>query len=190
MNTPIHYVPSFTKYPNLSFARLSRELEWTGVAGNRMEYYVSDSGSNYTYGKGRWARTYMSQPKHEHITFIKEELEAFAHCKFDVCFLNMYRDGSDQLGWHADDSPEMDDERPIGIVSLGAKRSIYFRENGQTTTDARWLEHGSLCLMAPGMQDTHQHRIPKSSVHGCGPRVSLTFRGLAKASVESIRLMD
>ena len=38
------------------------------------------------------------------------------------------------------------------------------------------LGHGSLCLMAPGMQDTWQHRIPKASFQ-CGERISLTFRG-------------
>lgn len=30
---------------------------------------------------------------------------------------NIYLVQTDQLGWHADDSPEMDDARPIGIVT-------------------------------------------------------------------------
>ena len=38
------------------------------------------------------------------------------------------------------------------------------------------LGHGSAAIMAPGMQDTHEHRIPKSS-RQCGVRISLTFRG-------------
>lgn len=38
------------------------------------------------------------------------------------------------------------------------------------------LQSGSLCLMAPGMQDTHEHRIPKVGAI-VGERISLVFRG-------------
>lgn len=37
------------------------------------------------------------------------------------------------------------------------------------------LEHGSLFIMPPGMQQTHQHRIPKGD-RKMGTRISLTFR--------------
>ncbi len=47
---------------------------------------------------------------------------------------------------------------------------------GQPTITKLKLGHGSLCLMQPGMQDTHQHRIPKAGFQ-CGERISLTFRG-------------
>lgn len=100
---------------------------------------------------------------------------------FEVCFLNRYLDQSDHLGWHADDSPEMDDARPIAVISLGVEREIWFRpipvkgEPPQEVSKVR-LGHGSLFLMHPGMQETHQHRIPKASSL-CGERISLTFRG-------------
>jgi hypothetical protein len=41
------------------------------------------------------------------------------------------------------------------------------------------LANGSMAIMAPGMQDTHQHRIPKASFM-CGKRISLTFRTYVK----------
>lgn len=119
---------------------------------------------------------------------IRALVEAQSGSVYEVCFLNGYRDGQDHLGWHADDSPEMDDKRPIAIVSLGARREIYFapllnsdtpKKPDNTQVEKVWLEHGSLCLMLPGMQDTHMHRIPKASYQNCGPRVSLTFRGLS-----------
>ena len=47
-------------------------------------------------------------------------IEAYTELKFEVCFLNRYHDQSDHLGWHADDSPEMDDSRPIGIVRISS----------------------------------------------------------------------
>jgi len=191
---PIQMIPNFVEDHEMVFSRLWNELEWAHRGNTpRLEYYCNDIKEPYTYGTGSGARTYEVQPYHELILGIRDKLEKLTLNKFEVCFLNGYRDGSDQLGWHADDSPEMDDARPIGIVSLGARREIYFRSNesigwkgGQSMSSMPpvptkvWLESGSLCLMEAGMQDTHQHRIPKASYVGCGPRVSLTFRGYAK----------
>src|SRR5262249_3664707 len=117
-------------------------------------------------------------------------LEAFLDTQFDVCFLNRYHNQSDQLGWHSDDSPEMDDERPIVTVSLGVEREIWFRPipiapppdkmlthlDIHRTVQKQKLGHGSILVMKPGMQDAWQHRIPKASFT-CGERISLTFRG-------------
>ncbi len=62
-------------------------------------------------------------------------------------------------------------------MSLGVEREIWFQPNPKNgTVQKLTLGHGSLCLMAPGMQDTWQHRIPKASFT-CGERISLTYRG-------------
>lgn len=127
--------------------------------------------------------------------------------KYEACFLNKYEHAREHLGWHADDSDVIDDTRPIAVVSFGAERELWFRSNPhvcyacngsgrydhngspkcgacngtgrEPTPDVErlLLETGSLCIMKAGMQDTHQHRIPKSG-HECGMRFSLTFRGL------------
>lgn len=192
MNTPIEYIPNFVTNPGAAFALLMTELAWLDVAGNRLEYYSIDQNVPYTYGKGVGVRTYHPQPWHPVMLKIREKLFNETGVDFDVCFLNAYRDGKDQLNWHSDNSPEMSDNDPIAIISLGAKREIYFRpmldlgSNGgfkaselvviaPPPVEKLWLEDGSLCLMKPGMQDTHEHRIPKAS-YDCGPRVSLTFR--------------
>ena len=108
---------------------------------------------------------------------LQDNLARLCERAFEVCFLNGYEDQKDHLGWHADDSPEMDDARPIGIISLGAEREIWFCPQDDKAAVTRIkLEHGSLCLMLPGMQDTHFHRIPKAGFV-CGERISLTFRG-------------
>lgn len=180
---PIIYNPTFLgSNSDVLFNRLWLELEWQ-QRGNtpRMEYYVNDFDEPYTYGTGEGRRTYEAQPNHPVIQTIRALVEAKANTTFEVCFLNGYRDGKDQLGWHADDSPEMDDKRPIAIVSLGARREIYFRpQNDKEDVTKLWLEPGSLCLMLPGMQETHFHRIPKASYANCGARISLTFRGLVR----------
>lgn len=178
---PITYLPNFIKDSDKLFKSLLEELAWVRIGLTpRSEYYCNDTNVPYTYGTGQFARTYEVQPYSQAILDIRAAIEAEAKDSLDVCFLNHYHDSSDQLGWHADDSPEMDDDRPIAIVSLGAEREIWFKKIGagnapEEVTKIK-LGHGSLCLMAPGMQDTHLHRIPKAGFE-CGPRISLTFRG-------------
>lgn len=185
ISAPITYIPNFVVNPDEAFLALQNDLQWEQRDAPRMEYYVNDFPKPYVYGRGRGQRTYFPQPMHPVISTIRKALEAHTGVVFEVCFLNRYLNQSDQLGWHADDSPEMDDSRPIGIVSLGVEREIWFRPNSPLTPDSILstmdrqqvkLGHGSLCLMAPGMQDTWQHRIPKASF-SCGERISLTFRG-------------
>lgn len=179
---PITYIPNFIADPDVCLNRLWNELAWVQVPQvPRREYYCPNIQVPYTYGQGRGIRTYEPQPSHELIEQIQAKIEAFTGTTFDVCFLNGYADHRDQLGWHADNSPEMDDERPIAIVSFGAERDIMFAPNDGIKTDVTRvkLQNGSLCLMEKGMQDTHMHRIPKTSFH-CGKRVSLTFRGFSK----------
>jgi alkylated DNA repair dioxygenase AlkB len=37
------------------------------------------------------------------------------------------------------------------------------------------LEHGTLCVMLPGMQTAWVHEVPREKFE-CGPRINLTFR--------------
>lgn len=178
--TPIVYIPNFIKDPAGMLAALQAGLEWERRDdAPRSEYYCNDFPEPYVYGRGAGRRTYHPRPYSPEILASRKQLEDHAKCVFEVCFLNRYLNQSDQLGWHSDSSPEMDDARPIATISLGVEREIWFRplgeENLQKITKLK-LGNGSLCLMLPGMQDTHQHRIPKASFQ-CGERISLTFRG-------------
>lgn len=182
---PITYLPNFISDPNKALIALQTELEWERRGdAPRSEYYCNDFKEDYIYGRGAGRRTYSARPYNPTILEIRRALEAQANCVFEVCFLNRYLNQKDQLGWHADDSPEMDDLRPIGVISLGVEREIWFRpkDNSKDLEVTKLkLGNGSLCLMAAGMQDFYQHRIPKASFL-CGERISLTFRGYVKDS--------
>ena len=162
------------------FKWLRDELAWVHVENTpRHEYYVNSYNQPYTYGTGKGVRTYQPQPTNAGITAALSHLYVETGIIFDVVFLNRYLNQSDQLGWHSDNSPEMDDARPIAILSLGVERDIMFRAMGEKDPKKAVrlkLEHGSVCIMPPGFQDSHQHRIPKASFI-CGERISLTFRG-------------
>jgi alkylated DNA repair dioxygenase AlkB len=182
---PVEYTPNWIRpeAADAAFIRLWDELAWVRHPGvPRREYCVNVLERPYSYGLAAYARTYAPQPMHEALLGIWMRAEAQFNCAFETCFLNGYDDGKDHLGWHADDSPEMDDARPILIVTFGAEREIWFRKNGAGPGERTPLRlgHGSLCEMKPGMQDTHQHRIPKGD-REYGPRISLTFRGYVAA---------
>jgi alkylated DNA repair dioxygenase AlkB len=180
--SPVLYTARFVEDPDLAFSALWHELAWERRGSTpRREYYSNDIAKPYVYGQGEFAREYQPSPWHPVMRALQKQLETQTGCRFEVCFVNGYEHQRDQLGWHADDSPEMDDARPIGIVSLGAERDILFApRTDKMLTDRLRLQHGSLCVMAPGMQDTHLHRIPKAGFD-CGPRISLTFRGYVAA---------
>ena len=217
LKAPVIYEAGFLKDADAMFAVLWNDLPWIRHDKvPRKECYFNEFNSPYSYGTPEFARVYEPTPVwHPLVKDIQVQLEAFLEEKLgfkmrmEVCFLNGYADGKDQLGWHADDSPEMDDARPIITISLGAAREIWFRLNeieaaklflsatgsvwdkDTATTDQKTiylairerevllLGNGSIAIMLPGMQDTHEHRIPRSGMNKCGPRISLTFRGYA-----------
>ena len=174
----VRYMPGFLANPKTIFDTLWSELAWERRGSTpRREFYCNDVGVPYVYGRGAGVREYLPMPWHDSLKSIKTLVEATLGCPFEVVFLNGYENSRDQLGWHADDSDTMDDGRPIAIVTLGAEREIWFCPNTDRADVTKlMLESGSLCVMAPGMQDTHLHRIPKAGFE-CGPRISITFRG-------------
>lgn len=178
MAVPILYIPNFVSNPDEVFKTLRSELEWVQRDSTpRSEYYTNLFPVPYTYGKGAGRREYQPQPVHPLIEKLRSDLKAETSVDLEVCFLNLYKNSREHLGWHADDSPEMDDARPIAIISLGGEREIWFApQNDLKDITKKTLNHGSLTLMLPGMQDSHFHRIPKAGFES-GERISLTYRG-------------
>lgn len=180
MKAPVAYKAGFLADPSSVFETLWNELEWERRDSTpRREYYCNELPVPYAYRAGPGLREYLPRAWHPSILSIKDSVEKALGTKLEVCFLNGYVDARDHLGWHADKSPEMDPARPIAIVTVGAEREINFRSlAAPDEIDRLVLGAGSLCVMAAGMQLTHEHRIPKCGFV-CEPRVSLTFRGYA-----------
>jgi alkylated DNA repair dioxygenase AlkB len=163
--------------------RLLSEVPWISPSEARSECFMSPEPYSYTYGSGRGVRTYTSVPFAADVdkvmAKVNEVMDEFGWGHMNGCFLNLYRDQKQALGWHADDFRGMDHTAPVVVVSFGEEREIWWRANGESgvtpADQRRLLENGSLFIMPPGMQHTHQHRIPKGD-RDMGERVSLTFR--------------
>ena len=84
-----------------------------------------------------------------YLAALKDQVQVEAVHRFDSVLLNLYRDGRDSMGFHADDEPELGDNPLIASVSLGATRRFELRsKRGKPPPLALALEHGSLLVMA------------------------------------------
>lgn len=113
---------------------------------------------------------------------IRDEIERLTGTKYNFVLINRYIDGADGVGWHADDEPTIDQEKPIVSVSLGCLRDFDVRFTANPKAKKRYkLTHGDVVVMKPGSQSVLQHTIPKRSKDKCTTRVNLTFRCLKKS---------
>ncbi len=178
----VYYIPKYIDNP-LVIAEIKAELlglDWLTKREARHEYFMSAVPTDYSYGNARLgAETYSSK---EFTPFVQGMMNALNN-EFDIeltgCFLNKYDTDQQHLGYHKDDFPGMREDQPIVVVSFGAERYIYVKENnfkGVIPDENKiLLEEGSAFIMPPFYQRENLHKIPKHSAK-CGWRISLTFR--------------
>ena len=160
------------------FSRLMTECHWEqkpGIFGHlqpRLIASYGDPGVTYKYS----GVVNVARPWTDTLLEIKEHVEAVAG-EYNYCLVNRYRSGSDSMGWHADDEPEMGPV--IGSLSLGATRKFRIRHNETRETRTFPVGHGTLIIMAGTMQNYWQHEVPKTK-RLVGERINLTFRAIRR----------
>lgn len=179
----IHYYPGFfaVEKANVLFEKLNNEIPWQQdnitVFGKthpqpRLTALFGNDGRTYSYSNivmhpHKWNPLLMH---------IKHEVEEVCPENFTTVLLNLYRNGKDSNGWHADDEKELGQNPVIASVSFGAERMFHLQHN--SIREARLkikLEHGSLLLMKGSTQHFWKHQIPKTD-KPTGSRINLTFR--------------
>ena len=146
----------------------------------RDEAYYGDPGAGYTYSR----REYKPLAWISELLSLKARVEqatpesAYANVRlprlsYNAVLCNLYKNGNDSVGLHADAEPEMGPV--IASVSLGVERLFRLRAQNGGIAFAERLPHGSLLIMAGQTQKNFKHEVPKEPkvVH---PRINLTFR--------------
>ena len=112
---------------------------------------------------------------------VKNTVEAICRCRFNSVLANLYRNGRDGMGWHADDEPELGPTPTIASVSLGAARRFRMRHRRHRDLAplSLRLEPGSLLVMSGPTQRSWHHSLPKSRRFHA-PRINLTFRRIRR----------
>jgi alkylated DNA repair dioxygenase AlkB len=95
---------------------------------------------------------------------------------FDSCLINLYRDGSDAVAWHADTVRKVMRDPLVATVSLGARRSFLVRPAAGGAVHRRYAPgEGDLIVMGGSMQHDWHHTVPREK-SASGARMSITLR--------------
>ena len=106
---------------------------------------------------------------------VKQRCEEIASARFNSVLVNLYRDGQDSMGLHADDEPELGVEPIIASVSFGGERNFRLRHRQSKELQQISLASGSLLVMSGVSQECWMHDVPKTKKF-VEPRINLTFR--------------
>ena len=184
----LYYDPNFLS-PNEAnhyFDALMSKCDWKrhrtsfGSPVPRDEAYYGDADAHYTYSR----REYLPLPWLPELLDLKNRVEqitprqaysasGLSSVGYNAVLCNLYRDGSDSVGLHADAEPEMGPV--IASVSLGAERLFRLKAKDGKVVFAQGLPGGSLLIMAGNTQKNFKHEVPKEP-RITQPRINLTFR--------------
>jgi alkylated DNA repair dioxygenase AlkB len=177
----LFYYPDFIEKADQAMYSLKKKINWRSdditIFGKtypipRMHAWYGDPGAHYSYSG-------IPMPINEwfgELLFIKEKVEMKTGLKFNGVLANLYRDGSDSNGWHADDEKELVKPIHVASITLGAERAFQLRRKGESKiAKSLTLENGSLLVMKAPCQKYWQHQIPKRA-RVSEERINLTFR--------------
>jgi len=138
----------------------------------RLVAWVGDEGTAYTYS----GVLNVPAPWPARLLELRARVCSAVGQPFNGVLCNLYRDGKDSMGFHADAEPELGPEPVIASLSLGATRRFQLRHkrNASDRLDLD-LPDGSLLVMRGTLQRHYRHGVPKQRAV-TEPRLNLTFR--------------
>ncbi len=139
----------------------------------RLESLHVSEGKSYHYS----GNTLVSHPFTQELEVLKNKIETTCGVSFNCVLANLYRDGKDSNGWHADNEKELGRNPVIASISLGTERRFDMKHTATGVSKQLLLPHGSLLIMGGSMQHHWKHCIAKSK-KVFDPRINLTFRNL------------
>ena len=191
----LFYLPGFL--PRTAADRLLAELlalpDWQQlrlrlfgreVDAPRLTAWYGDPGARYGYS----GIVHEPRPWPPVLAALRARLRDELALDLNGVLANQYRDGSDSMGWHSDDEPELGPRPVVASVSLGAERRFRLRHRTRKELASLdlTLEHGSLLVMRGETQHRWEHSLPRSA--RCREtRVNLTFRPVIESSQPSTR---
>lgn len=143
----------------------------------RLQTWHADAGIRYSYSNN----LLVTRPWTDTLSAIRAKVETRLAYRFNSVLVNLYRNGDDFVGWHADNEPELGESPLIASLSLGAARPLAFRRKSGTEAGQLLLPSGSLLLMRQGFQNHWQHSLPPDT-RIVAARINLTFRTVCRPS--------
>tara|TARA_R110000796_G_scaffold104102_1_gene213825 strand:+ start:210515 stop:211117 length:603 start_codon:yes stop_codon:yes gene_type:complete len=182
-DSDIIYFPNFIEkhktdaYFNILRENILWQQDYIKVFGKvyaqpRLTSLYSSNGKPYTYSN----ITMHPHAFSKELFDLKTKVEQVADTIFTTCLLNLYRDGKDSNGWHADNEKELGINPIIASITLGQERYFHLKHRTDKNLKRKiLLKHGSLLLMKGETQHHWLHQIPKTA-RPLNERINLTFR--------------
>lgn len=108
---------------------------------------------------------------------LKSRCEQITNSPLNCVLANLYRDGNDSNGWHADNEPELGEQPIIASLSFGETRRFHLKHRQTKQKISFDLTSGSLLVMAGETQKYWLHTVPKTKKPKQA-RINLTYRFL------------
>lgn len=143
--------------------------KWVKVP--RLMCWYGDPDAYYQYS----GVNHQPRPWTTELRSIRKKVEQQCQCSFNSVLANLYRDGKDAMGCHADDEKELGLNPVIASLSLGDERLFKLHHKKRKETLDIILGHGDLLVMAGSLQHHWLHSVPKTKKIKT-PRINLTFR--------------
>ncbi len=162
------------------YSRLLNEQNWPDnryvVSGRqfilpRLQTWHADPGIRYSYNNNL-LETRAWTPL---LSDIRAKVESFLNYSFNSVLVNLYRNGADYVGWHADNERELGEKPFIASLTFGAERQFEFRHKKSSASGRISLQSGTLLIMQPNFQHHWLHNVPLDTGVTEG-RINLTFR--------------
>jgi len=137
----------------------------------RLSLWVGDPDACYTYSRVARTPHAWSPP----LSLLRQRLSEECATTFNSVLINLYRDGHDRMGLHADDEPELGPDPQIASISLGATRKFVLKHCNSNERYVLPLQDRSLLWMNGAVQKQYRHGVP-TETRVRAPRLNLTFR--------------
>ncbi|MBL7559593.1 alpha-ketoglutarate-dependent dioxygenase AlkB [Olleya sp. YSTF-M6] len=182
-DSDITYYPNFLnpEEADYYFKILLKEIPWQQdditvfgktYAQPRLTALFADNKKPYSYSNITMQPHGFSSALSE----IKKKIEDIENNTFTTCLANLYRDGQDSNGWHADNEKELGENPIIASVSLGQVRPFSLKHKVHKHLKHKIeLQSGSLLVMKGSTQQHWLHQIAKTKKI-IKPRINLTYR--------------
>jgi alkylated DNA repair dioxygenase AlkB len=144
------------------------------VRSPRLVSWHGDPGTGYAYS----GVPHEPAPWTPRVSALRAGVEALTGLRFNSVLANLYRDGQDSVGWHADAEPEIGpsvEDRWVASLSFGHPRRFVLRHKKTGARHELALGNGALLVMRGTTQSHYRHAVPKTE-RPVGPRLNLTFR--------------
>lgn len=156
------------------------------VRSPRLVSWHGDPEAAYRYSGSH----HEPQPWTPLLLQMRHRVEEVCSLQFNAVLVNLYRDGNDSMGWHADDEPVIGpdaSDRWVASLSFGAPRRFVLRSKRDKQERHEFsLGDGDLLVMRGTTQSLYHHALPKTKL-AVGTRMNLTFRHIVTRGAPDAR---